>query len=174
MFHICLSIFLLELRFQVFIPVLFLEILGLGLDHFERRESEERRWLGGHRSLLLQLLWYLPRRRRRQSRLEVLLCAVGEAVAMVVVVVVAVLVAVQDMFIRAEVVGFGILLQLMRLVAPVLSVLVLVVVVVVMEPHFLLFLLKPLPLVIGRRQVPFLLFLLLFEKSIKTVPHLFF
>lgn len=168
-FHIRLGIFLLDFQLRVFLPVLFLEILGLGLDHFERRESEERRWLWRHDSLLLQLLRHLPRRRRRrQGRPEVLLRAVAEAV---------VVVAVQDMLLRAEVVGFGILLQLMRLLAPVLSVLLVVVVVVVvvmMELHFLLVLLTPLSFDSGRRQVPFLLFLPLFDESIQTVPHLFF
>lgn len=171
-FHIGLGVFLLELQPGLFIPAFFLEILGLGLDRFERRESEERRWLRRHRSLPLQLLWHLPRRRRRrrwrQSRLQALLGAVGEAVVVVVVVVMvlAVLVAVQDMFTCAEVVGFRILLQLMRLVAPVLGVLV------VMELHFLRLLLRP--FVGRRRQIPFLLLFPLFNEPIQTLPQPFF
>lgn len=167
--HICFGIFLLEVQFQVFVPVLFFEILGLGLDHLERRESEERRWLRGHRSLLLQLLRYLPRRTR--TRLQALLRAVGEAVVVVVVmvVVVAVFVAVRYMLTCAEVGRFRILLlQLMRLVGPVLSVLV------VMELPFLLFFLVSLPFVRWRRHVPFLLLFPLFNKSVKTIPQPFF
>jgi len=138
-FHICLGIFLLELQFQIFIPMFVFEILGLGLDHSERCESEERRWLGEHRWLPLQLLRYLPQLRRRHTRLQVC-CTIGKTA-----VVVGGVVAVRDMLICAELVGFRILLQLVRLVGPVLA--VLEVVMVVMELHFLLFVRRLLPFV---------------------------
>lgn len=105
---------------MLLLPALVFELLRLGLHHFEGRESEERRWLSGHGSLLS---W--------ESGLQALLGAVGETV-MVVAVEVMVVVDVENVFIRAEVLGFGVLLQLMRLVAPVLGVLLLLVVVVVM------------------------------------------
>ena len=184
--HVRLGVLLLQLQLHVFLAVLLLELLSFGLDHLERRESEERRRLRRHRSLLLQLLWYLPLRRRRrrrwwwwrwrrQCRLQAVLRTVADAVVvvMVVVVVVAVFVAVQDMFTCAEVVGFGVLLQLVR---PVLGVLVLVVlvVVVVMELHFLRLLLTPLPLVSRRRQLPALLLLPLLDEPVQTLPQSLF
>lgn len=148
-FHIGLSVFLFGLQLLLLLPVFLLEVLRrLGLHRLEGRGSEECRWLRGHRSLLLRSLRHLPRLwlgRRRWRRLGALLRNVGERmvvmvmVVVIVMVVVAVLVAVQDMFARAEVVwGFGVRLQLMRLEAPVLW--------LVMELHFLRVFLGPLPL----------------------------
>lgn len=143
--HICFGVFLLEVKFGLFIPLFFLDVLRLGLDHLERRESEERRWLRRQRSLLLPLQRLRYLRRGTLGRQQALLGAVGEPVSVVVeavVVMVAVFVVVRDMFTCAEVGGFGVLLQqLMRLVAPVLGVLL------VMELLFLRFFLESLPLV---------------------------
>lgn len=145
--HVCFGVFLLEVKFGLFFPLFFLDILRLGLEHLERRESEERRWLRRQRSLLLLLLQRLRYLRRGTlGRQQALLGAVGEPVSVVVVeavvVMVAVFVVVRDMFTCAEVGGFGVLLlQLMRLVAPVLGVLL------VMELLFLRFFLDSLLLV---------------------------
>lgn len=147
--HICFGVFLLEVQFGLFIPLFVLDVLRLGLDHLERRESEKRRWLRRQRSLLLLLLLLQQRlrhlRRGTLGRQQALLGAVGEPVSVVVeavVVMVAVFVVVRDMFTCAEVGGFGVLLlQLMRLVAPVLGALL------VMELLFLRLFLESLPLV---------------------------
>lgn len=58
------------------------------------------------------------------------------------------MVAVQDELVRAEVVGLGILLQLMRLMDPVLG--MFVIMMVVMELHVFRFFFRPLPFV-GQR-----------------------
>lgn len=133
-------------RLQLLLPALLREWLRPGLDHGEGREREQIRWLNG---LLL----------RAEAPRRAAFHAAGEAVAVLVAA------DVQDVFvISAEVVQFGGLLELMRALGSQLSVLV------VMELRLLL---EPLPLVRGRRQVPFLL-LLFFYELLKAVPHSLF
>lgn len=166
--HICFGVFLLEVKFGLFIPLFLLDILRLGLDHLERRESEERRWLRRQRSLLLLLQRLRHLRRGTLGRHKALLGAVAEPVSVLVEAVV-VVVVVRDMFTCAEVVGFGVLLlQLMRLVAPVLGVLL------VMELLFLRLFLESLPLVRRRRRLPLLPLFPLYHEPLKTIPQPFF
>lgn len=154
--YVGLGVFLFQLQFHLPLSGLVSDLLRPALGHFEGRQSEKRRWP------------WSPGALRDHGGLGALLGAI-EPVAVLAVVVVP-LVDVQDVFIRAEVLAFGVLLQLMRLGAPVHS--VDVVMTVMMELYLLRLLLAPFPSLVWRGQIQLLLlYLLLFDESIKVVPH---